>query len=149
MAQNLQIGGSLALGDGLQGGETVTFTSAVPLTPRPGPATVINIRGPGGEYLLHHSYRPGVGCLVLNARSANGAWGAEQIVPLAGLFELNQPASWAVRNDTNTGHFVLTFNSGTVVNFQQRFGVNARTVNYAVDDGASLFSNPIKVQVTN
>ena len=126
----------------------IVFQSAkLDLTPSTGSGidnTAVNILDDAGDYLLHISIRRKENAIVLNSKTAGGAWGKEERVTLEGRFVNGLNTTIAVYDHGDRFQVLIDYN--TIHYYDKRILENGTAISYAINpDQVSPFSDTLAV----
>ena len=126
----------------------IVFQSAkLDLTPSTGSGldnTAVNILDAAGDYLLHISIRRKENAIVLNSKTAGGAWGKEERVTLEGRFVNGLNTTIAVYDHGDRFQVLIDYN--TIHYYDKRILENGAAVSYTINaDQVSPFSDTLAV----
>ena len=127
----------------------IVFQSAkLDLTPSTGSGidnTAVNILDAAGDYLLHISIRRAQNAIVLNSKTAGGAWGTEERVTLEGRF-VDDGLNTTIAVYDHGDRYQVLIDYKTIHYYNKRILENGSAVSYTINaDQVSPFSDTLAV----
>ncbi|KAF7340703.1 FAD/NAD(P)-binding domain-containing protein [Mycena sanguinolenta] len=149
LAQPLACGDNVTFTNPINdGGSIVFYSNTVNLVPPSGAQidnTSVNLLSADDDFLLHLSVRSAENAIVFNSRPSGNPWGAEERIPLHGVFERTD-ATITIRLRSQS--WVILVDGIPIASYNLRIKKPAISASYSGNDkDALVFSNPLLVTV--